>query len=219
MSGNSVSLGIAWAQEQWPAAVARILPILFYVAGLITGRLLIHIGARLEIKRVATVAFMLESLLLGIVMSLGHATDAMSSDARGQYVAVSLLALAMGIQNSILTRFSSLTLHTGFVTGTLVKYAEQLVKSAVWIRDSFQAGNTLPAVLRQLTKQSSFRVSLLLALAWTAYVVGAAAGALSRSVMRANSLALAIAGLGLLVVVDLLSPLAWREEIEGIEPP
>jgi hypothetical protein len=36
---------------------------------------------------------------------------------------------------------------------------------------------------------------------------------------EANSLAIAIAGLGLLVVVDLLSPLAWREEIERIEPP
>jgi uncharacterized membrane protein YoaK (UPF0700 family) len=195
MSGNSVALGIALGQANWSAAAFRFWPVLIYVAGLLTGRLFLEIGARLGIKRIASAAFLVEAVLLAV------ATRGIQS-----YIAIALLAFAMGVQNAALTHFSSISLHTGFVTGTLVKLAENLMKFVTWIWD----GGTL----REATRQRSLRLSLFLAITWIGYIFGAVAGASSVNFMRANALVLAIAGLVLLMVVDVRRPLAAQDESE-----
>src|SRR5438270_10916935 len=124
-----------------------------------------------------------------------------------------MLAIAMGIQNAVLTRFSSLTLHTGFVTGTLLKGAEQLVQFGAWMWDALRGGQRLHEVLVESRRQSTLRGALLLAITWMAYVLGAGSGALSRKTLHANSLLIAIAGLGFLIMVDFHSPLASQDEM------
>src|SRR5436305_13409482 len=118
MSGNSVALGIAISQRNWTTALFRFWPVLFYVFGLVFGRALLAIGARRNTRHIASTAFGSEVLLLLLALFVGTVSPAAIPGR--QYLAIALLASAMGIQNSTLTRFSSLTLHTGFVTGSLV---------------------------------------------------------------------------------------------------
>ncbi len=210
MSGNTVALGISLYQLEPGTALIRLWPILLYVFGLVLGRSLIEIGARLGTRRIASVAFACEVLLLGIA-SLLRTTPAHSMNA-WQYLAIALLATAMGIQNSTLTRFSSVTLHTGFVTGTLVKFSEHFVAYAAFLCDKVRSGSAFTKALAGSAGQSSRRLALFLALTWMAYVFGAALGAWGKSIARSEALICPIIGLALLIAVDLYKPLATQEE-------
>jgi len=149
-------------------------------------------------------------LLLILTISLGSATP--SAIPGRQYLAIALLASAMGIQNSTLTHFSSLTLHTGFVTGTLVKLAEQFVACVTVFFDRFRAGLPVLSSLSAAGSHKSFRMTLFLALTWTAYVFGAALGAWGESVRHSRSLLYPMAGLALLIALDLIQPLGREDE-------
>lgn len=211
MSGNSVALGIALNQQQWATCLLRFWPILLYVIGLIFGRTLIEIGARHQTRRIASVAFGCEIVLLALVALSGQAAHIPRGSA-WQYIGVALLSCAMGIQNSALTKFSSLTLHSGFVTGTLLKFTEQLVAYGTWFFDKLRRGKPLPEAIIQSGKEKSFRLSLFLALTWSAYVIGAVAGTWGKSFIESRALIAPIAGLLLLVALDLFKPLAVQEE-------
>jgi uncharacterized membrane protein YoaK (UPF0700 family) len=210
MSGNSVGLGIAVAEGKWATALLHLWPVGTYVAGLLAGRLLIEIAARQRVERVASLAFSFELLLLAVVaVSRTEAPQSLP------WLPIALLAIAMGVQNAILTKFSSLTLHTGFVTGTLVQMAKELAKSGTWLWDAVRA-RRLPfgTALRASASEKSFRLSVFLAVTWIVYVAGAIAGATGRNGSGAHSLSFPIAGLGLLIGVDLFRPLAICEEVE-----
>jgi uncharacterized membrane protein YoaK (UPF0700 family) len=80
----------------------------------------------------------------------------------GLELQVLILAVAMGIQASAITRFGGVSLSTVVVTSTLARTADGLVD---WLAGS--QGQALPPVQRPW----------LLAMTWTAYLVGALAGA------------------------------------------
>src|SRR5581483_6953918 len=98
---------------------------------------------------------------------------------------VALLAAAMGVQNAAVTHFSAITLHTGFVTGTLVKFAEYGAKYLSWLFDEIKTApcgrGSVPGfvrVLRHSGRQDHFRLTVYLAAIWLCYVVGASCGTL-----------------------------------------
>ena len=122
MSGNSVALGINEVSNS-ALAFRHGWPIVFFLIGLLTGRLFLEVGFRRQIRSVASVVFALE---------IGLAVVAVASS---QWVAVAALALAMGLQNAAFTRFGSLQVHTGFVAGTLLKATEYAVQYATWLHD------------------------------------------------------------------------------------
>ena len=210
MSGNSVSLGIALAQQPWRMIAFRLWPIVIYVLGLLLGRIVIQVGALHETRRIASVAFLCEAVLLGIVI-LSEGASRTYPHSAWQALDIGLLCLAMGIQNATLTRFSSLTLHSGFVTGTLLKFAEQFVGYGAWLWQSLRSGKPLSHSLAASFQQSSLRISAFLAAAWTAYVLGAVIGTLGESRERLYALNIALGGLALLIAVDILYPLAIRD--------
>lgn len=199
MSGNSVAIGIDLSKGQWPQFALRLWPVVMYVAGLLLGRALIEFGAVRGIQRIASIAFACEVLLLGFVSS---------GITSGLYAAIALLAGAMGIQNATLTKFSSLTLNTGFVTGTLVKFSEQVVAYGMVLFRTIRSGRPAADPLRH----KSFRMSLFLGLSWLAYVAGAAAGAWGKILAGTIALVVPIMGLASLTIVDVLRPLAIQEE-------
>ncbi|MBV8832161.1 MAG: DUF1275 domain-containing protein [Acidobacteriaceae bacterium] len=211
MSGNSVALGINLTQLRPTEILLRSWPILLYVLGLLTGRLAIEIGARQKAPRIASVAFGFEALLLGAAAWTGGGNPN-PAEVNKILLGIALLALAMGIQNAALTRFSSLTLHTGFVTGTLVKFAEQFVRYCAKVYDDLSQQGSPARILARSVHERSFRISVLLALTWVAYVLGAIVGAYGSSRIHLRTLLIAIAGLVLLILLDQRAPLAIQEE-------
>ena len=210
MSGNSVAIGIQGAAQNWPAMLRRMWPVAIYVLGLLLCRLLVEFGARERIRKIASFAFAVEVALLTPACLATRAQAAGDS-----YLYIALLALAMGVQNAALTHFSSLTLHTGFVTGTLLKVSEEFTKFLTWSFDQLRRPNqSISTFLSLAPKQKPLRVALWLAAIWTLYVVGAICGALSHKTIQLRSLAVPIAGLALMISVDLVHPLAIREEQE-----
>jgi len=208
MSGNSVAIGIQWAAQNWPETFRRICPVAAYVIGLVVCRALIEYGARKRITRIASLAFLIESALL---------MPALLAQPSGVrligLVYIGLLSLAMGVQNGALTRFSSLTIHTGFVTGALVKFAEEATKYFTWVFDSLRApGGSLRKVLTQSFSQKPLQIAFWLAAIWIAYVVGACCGALGQHVFQLRALVAPIAALLLSTAIDLRWPLAVAEE-------
>ncbi|MDQ2774443.1 MAG: DUF1275 domain-containing protein [Acidobacteriota bacterium] len=207
MSGNTVAIGVQWVSRNGYEAFVRLWPVILYTLGLLFTRLLIEFCARKKIRTVASLAFAVEIALLTPVC-LGTAPRAGVS-----FPLIALLALAMGIQNGALTHFSSLTLHTGFVTGTLVKIAEQGAKYLTWTFDHLRGRRTsvMQALFNSL-HQRSFQVSAWLAIIWAAYVAGACCGAFADFRFSLRSLLLAVLPLLVLIALDMRRPMGLIEE-------
>jgi uncharacterized membrane protein YoaK (UPF0700 family) len=203
MSGNSVGLGIndftniAQAfRYGWPIAC--------YVVGLLAGRLFLEVAFRQQIRSVGSLVFALE---------IGLAALAIES---GQWAAVAELALAMGLQNAAFTRFGGVRVHSGFVTGTLLKATEYVVQYATWLYDCAfgRERGRLWLALRLSARQRSFRLAVELILLWIVYVVGASAGAVTERRYSVPALAIPCALLLVLIAMDLRSPLSVPEQRE-----
>lgn len=210
MSGNSVAVGIHAVSGEWTETLRRFLPVIAYFAGLLYCRLLIAYGASRQIRRIATLTLACEiALLIPVCLAAGPIAPVLS------WTFVGLLAGAMGVQNATLTHFSNLTVHTGFVTGTLVKCAEHMASYLAWIWDQiWRKKRPVFEVLARSNEQNVLTKGAWLALIWVAYVIGACFGAFGQHLYRFRSLLVPIVGLICVGVMDLYRPLAIREERE-----
>jgi uncharacterized membrane protein YoaK (UPF0700 family) len=210
MSGNSVAIGIQISGQNWFDMFRRIWPVITYVVGLLLCRILLEFGARERIRSLASVVFFCEIVLLTPVCLIGAMPHGASPDL--QFAFVGLLALAMGAQNGTLTRFSSLTVHTGFVTGTLLRFAEQFSKYLVQLFDHIRGGGGFGKALRASGKEKPFHVSAWLLAIYLAYVIGAACGGFSHYALRLRALVVPIGCFLFLIALDLRRPLAVQDE-------
>jgi uncharacterized membrane protein YoaK (UPF0700 family) len=147
MTGNTIFMGIELATSKYSQAASHAVIILMFLIGVILGRLMIRMGAKVWFALTFT------SILLVICSFAGTFWGAL------------LLALGMGIQNSAANRFAGITLNPlnhVFITGNLQKLGEELA-SWIW-----------PAPGKQMKRES-----IIFALAWLGYAIGAAAGALA----------------------------------------
>lgn len=219
MSGNSVAIGIQLWDQNWIEALRRAWPVMVYVLGLLLGRILLEIGARLRFRSVATAAFCIEIAAL-LPASFAHSLKPGGAASLLEFGIIALLALAMGVQNATLTHFSSLTLHTGFVTGTLVKMSENFTKYLTWSFDEIrQRRISISDWLGRSGEQENFQLARLLGSVWVAYVVGAICGAAGHAAADLRSLFIPIGGLAVLVLIDLRHPLAINDENEQAKRP
>ena len=99
---------------------------------------------------------------------------------------VFLASCAMGIQSATLSRFNGVTVYTCFVTGSPVRFSENLSD--------------------YLMRQVDLRGSVWFAGVWAAYVLGAFLGAAALAHIAGFAVALAIGALSSLTIVDLISP-------------
>jgi uncharacterized membrane protein YoaK (UPF0700 family) len=210
MSGNSVALGIQAASQNWLEAMRRLWPVITYLIGILFCRLLLEFGARERIRSIGSLAWLAEIAVLSPVC---FSATQPGSDSSLWFAFVGLLAFAMGAQNATLTHFSGISLNTGFVTGSLVKFAEQATRYITSVYDAWRhSGHSMFAAISSSFGKQPFRMLLGLAVIWPAYVVGAVCGALADYNFRLRALLVAITCLAALIAIDIRAPLAISEE-------
>jgi uncharacterized membrane protein YoaK (UPF0700 family) len=149
MTGNSVLLAIGIAQQQWGQTAERLGTVGCFFVGAVLGRLLLRLaGQRPSLPLLA------EALLLGAAL--------WAEPRHG--LALWLMATAMGVQASAMTRFSGAALSTVVMTSTLARIARA-------------AADSLVAPFGPKTPAGGEPVLLLFG-TWLAYALGAAAATL-----------------------------------------
>lgn len=115
MSGNSTQLGVGLGQGQWLPAAEAAAVIGVFVLGAFAGELVaISTGARHR-----RVVLLIEAVLLATALLLPHP--------RGEFSAAALpMALALGMQNASLHRVGTRRVSLTYITGTLVRFGQQV---------------------------------------------------------------------------------------------
>lgn len=107
MSGNSVVLGIRLGQGQWPEILIRAFRIPLFMTGVMVGALLIELSVRRGFRRIFSVIFFIEALLIGFFCLSGravYAAGALALDSPYFYAIAALPPVAMGLQTAALHR-------------------------------------------------------------------------------------------------------------------
>jgi uncharacterized membrane protein YoaK (UPF0700 family) len=171
MTGNTVLAGLSVASQNWGTAAERALTLATFFAGAIAGRALLRAASGRS-----WLALGVEAAMLAVSVFL----DPHSA------LAIWLIAAAMGVQSTGMTRFGSLSISTVVVTSTLSRLGESLVDYIVPRRQPANTGPSAPP-------------ARLLVAAWACYGLGALAAAL---LLRLTPYALLLpAALVLLVAV------------------
>ncbi len=178
------------------AAVLAVLMVVTFFAGAFGATLLIEGHPPSGVSRAYGRALLVEGALLGLfvfVAGLSQATHPRLRDAEA-----AILCLAMGVQNSLVTRLSSAVVRTTHLTGVLTDLA---IESARWYRWQRSKLNGVPVLLWQGTKveRPQSERALLLGTIVAMFVAGAFLGALltfgsSRWAMVLPSVAVLAAG-------------------------
>ena len=216
MSGNSVHVGMFLGRLDLADLARPVCAILAYVLGVTITRIVMEIAARSDFQRIASFTLTAEALLLLLfaratpAMHLGTMVDLHSP---AYFSLVALLAFAMGVQTGTLTHIGLLTVYTTFVTGTLTKFSESLVRSLFWVWDQF-ATNTAGTsdIIKCAAKQTDVRDTLFLASVWSCYVAGAVTGTLTKSRWELRALYLPVGVLIVFIVIDIVRPFGIQEE-------
>jgi len=213
-SGNSVVLGVSAGRQDWAEAVRRAFPIPLFVTGLVIGAVLHHNLQRRGIRSVMALPLALEAGVLGLFLLFGGlALDAgvLQLDMPEVFYPVAALpALAMGLQNTTLRKVGGLGVRTTFVTGILSGFAEEAVAYGLWFRDRQHNRGWLRfrILLRLSPRQTHFNHMIVLGGLWLGFVAGAVAGAVAKLHWGIFGLVLPIGAILLVMVFDLLRPLA-----------
>lgn len=216
MSGNSIALGLAWAEHRGDLAFRRGSAIPAFFAGLLLSRFVVHAMHRSGRRHAAGLMYGLEAALLVAFAALGNgllASGRLAHASTATFVGLVFLpAFAMGLQNATLAHFGPLTIRTTHVTGTLANFADALASFAFWLRDRTRGRSRRRrrAVLAAAARQKHLREAGLLGLCWCAYVLGAAAGAWMLTGLGLWALLVPVALLAGVVVLDLRFPLEAR---------
>jgi uncharacterized membrane protein YoaK (UPF0700 family) len=209
LTGTTVQLGHNLAARDWADMFAAVSIVAAFVGGSIVGRVLIEIGSRKRIRRIASATLTIEALLLVAAIRMP------SSFTKTPYAGVALLACAMGIQTATLTGIGPLTVHTTFVTGMLNKIAQLI--SHVGFRAYDMAREKPRQSGTRRDQRRDIQMAIFLFVIWLFYVAGAVAGTWTFGVLGLSSLFVAVGLLGVGFVADQISPLSIQEEKEQSE--
>lgn len=149
MTGNTVLAGLSVAEGNWHTAAERALTLATFFAGALLGRALLRAAhGRSWLALVSEAA-----MLAGATLLDPHAASA-----------IWLIAAAMGVQSTGMTRFGNVSINTVVVTGTLSRLAESAADTLVPRRQPHRTGPAIAA-------------PTLLAASWVCYGFGALAAA------------------------------------------
>ena len=223
MSGNSVSVGIQIASGGWAQVFRNGWPVAVFTAGLFIGAMVLEWGDRTHVRRIVAVALALEAVLLVGFLAAGGSMlqhgEVHAPNFWTFYGTVALPALAMGIQDATITRIGGLSVRTTHVTGSIVHFAAAGSEYLFWLHDrtAGRIRRRFGKALRVSARQACFREALMMSGLWISYVVGAACGAGLKTVWELNALAIPLAALALLLIVDLFRPTAISQ-VERSKP-
>lgn len=159
MTGNTVLAGLSLASQNWSVAAARALTLATFFTGAIVGRALLRAA-----RGRSWMALALEAAMLAVSAFLDpHAP-----------LTIWLIAAAMGLQSTGMTRFGNISISTVVVTSTLSRLGESLVDHIVPRRQPMNTGPAAPSARLLLAAWASYGIGALVAallLRVTAYVL------------------------------------------------
>ena len=202
MSGNTVRLGVFLGDGDWSLAAQRLVPIIFFTIGVVVGIALSEALRRRSAPAPAARVLGIEAVLLLAFMLVGQAVLDGRGAAAGSwdyYLLAIVAVLTMGLQNAALRRVAGVPIHTTFVTGILTSVAEEIVNGWYAWRDARRGGPTDD----RNRARASFQRARLHGGVWLSYLAGGVLGALLVLRWDLWVLALPLAALAVLIVVDL----------------
>ena len=179
MTGNTVSMARHISELDWPGVVRRGWPIVTFVFGLLLGAFIYEAEKRRKIVVPFPPAIGLEALLIGIfiVAATGshYKADIPPQPAGKFFAMVALLAVPMGIQNVVIRKVGGINVYTTFVTGSLVKFSENLSEYLFWLRDRTRGrfGSRILKVLRVSPRMPTLQRAAFTLSLWIVYLAGA----------------------------------------------
>lgn len=211
MTGNSAALGQAIARADAREIVTRGLPVVVFVAGVAGGAVLAEVCVRRGIRAAVAPGLALTAALLGgfLVWASGTArAGPIPLEPRWAFDAqASIVSLAMGVQTATFRRIDGVTVRTTYITGMLTTFGEEIADLLAGPRDE-------PGGLR-----AAARHLVAAGVIWPGFVAGAAASTLAYARWGVAALAIPLALLAALIVLDLARPVggpcgtaAWRRE-------
>jgi uncharacterized membrane protein YoaK (UPF0700 family) len=225
MSGNTIQIGLAGGRNDWSMALAWLLPVPLFLAGILLA-LLTQAGTRRLGWRAANAAiFALEAALLLAFLLVAQALPRgglanRASGGAGFFWLAALGAVAMGMQTATVHTVGGRQVRTTYITGLLTNFAEAAAtlagsivaaaRSRARARRFARAHRADPASAkaagRATLDRDALRRVLLLGAVWLAFVVGALAGAYAEFRWAAVALVFPIGSLLCLAAIDLLWP-------------
>ena len=181
MSGNTTSAGLHIGQANLAAAAQSLLPIPFFVLGILVGTLLIHTEPQHSLTRL--------SLLVAAMLTIGAAA---SYFAWPEWTSILVLSTSMGIMNTSITHVGGQSVSLGFVTGNLNNLGQHLAMEI----------NRVPVQHAQGSWDTHWLRAAVLAGIWSAFFLGAALGSALAARLANWTLLLPALILLVFVVVD-----------------
>jgi len=156
MTGNTTSGGVHAGQGDLPAAAHSLLPVPFFLVGIVAGTLLVHASPFRALRRISLlVAGMLAAAVAGAWF------------AWPLWLGIMLLSSAMGLLNTSVTQVGGQRVSLGFMTGDL-NYLAQHIAHAIL---------RAPVLQVQGERDTHWRRAALLGSLWTFFLAGAVLGA------------------------------------------
>jgi len=155
MTGNTVLAGLSLAQGHWQVAVQRGTTLGAFFLGAMIGSLILRVARRHNAAPIS-----LEAALILLAAFIEPSA----------FLAIVIIACAMGIQATALTRFRQATASTVVITSTIARLAEYALALAIDPREAkAQASKLAPPIL---------------ATTWACYALGAVVAVGALDLMR-----------------------------------
>ena len=202
MTGTTVHLGQDLMNTRLGEACKTASVMAAFLGGSVVGRAVIEVGARRQVRRVASAVLLIEAAIITAVVPLARHTSVPS------FLLPAMLAAAMGTQTATLTRIGSLTVHTTSVTGMVNKLAQLLSHGAFLTYDVLR-GRRTTAHGQRVFLRAGFMFSI-----WVLYLLGAITGTWLNSACGIKGLLLPAGVVVIIIIVDQVTPLSLAEERE-----
>ncbi len=198
MSGNSASLGAHLGRGDWHEVLVRGLAIPPFIVGIAIG-IMAELAAEARPGRARLApAFGLEVLCLVAFICVDSLYGgSLRAGTPVFFCLVSLLALAMGLQNATLRRAGGARVRTTYISGMLTNMTEQAVRWAVghWRRSGRQA-------TANASQERPGGRAAIFGLIFLAFIAGGTCGGFGETAWGSLSLLAPIAGLGVLIIQE-----------------
>ncbi len=155
MSGNTTTGGTLLGRIHWAAAGHDLLPIPFFVLGVILGTLIPQARPQRPLLP--------RSLFVAAMLSAGALTGYWKGP---EWCSIVLLSMAMGILNTFVTHVGRQNVSLGFVTGDLNNIGRHVALGLQGVQVPDAQGST----------DTRWRRAAVLASAWSAFLIGAVLG-------------------------------------------
>ncbi len=181
MTGNTTTGGLNAGQANLTAAGHSLLPIPFFLLGILGGTLVVRADQHRTLRRL--------SMLVAVLLGVGAAR---AYFAWPGWLGIMLLSSAMGLLNTSITQVGGQAVSLGFMTGDLNNLAQHLAQAIL----------RAPLVQSQDSRDTHWRRAALLGSLWIFFLAGAVLGGVLVSCIAAWTLLVPAVTLLLLALLE-----------------